>query len=81
MPFWGLPEGFAILRVQVVPVSKTNGCVTDIFGCSASIDTAPYMHLYTDLLNSAPIFGDVILTLDVFNCPAKASFELKHKTL
>ena len=75
MPFLRFPTEFTILKVQVVPVSKTTGCVLVVFGASLSIDIAPYMHLYTDLLTGVPSFEAVIVTLDVFNCPDKASYE------
>ena len=75
MPFLGFPAEFTILKVQVVFVSKTTGCVLVVLGSSTSIDTAPYMHLYTDLLTCVPAFVAVIVTLDVFNCPDKASVD------
>ena len=75
-----LPTESTILKVQVVPVSKTTGCVILSLGYSPSIDTAPYMHLYTDLLTCAcgctATFGAATVTLDVFNCPDKASDHL-----
>lgn len=67
MPFLRFPTEFTILKVQVVPVSKTTGCVLTLLGLSSSIDTAPYMYLYIDLLTGVPTFVAVILTLDAFN--------------